>query len=48
MFYVIVTLQIEIEKQEHFDQQLSRIQKDLDVIEKENARLTQLLTQNRS
>ncbi|RCN33765.1 hypothetical protein ANCCAN_20395 [Ancylostoma caninum] len=37
---------IEIEKQEHFDEQLNRIQMDLDVIEKENARLEQMLTQN--
>ncbi|KIH60248.1 hypothetical protein ANCDUO_09507 [Ancylostoma duodenale] len=39
---------IEIEKQEHFDEQLNRIQMDLDVIEKENARLEQMLTQNHS
>ncbi|EYB97861.1 hypothetical protein Y032_0136g1966 [Ancylostoma ceylanicum] len=39
---------IEIEKQQHFDEQLNRIQMDLDVIEKENARLEQLQAQNHS
>ncbi|CAJ0599760.1 unnamed protein product [Cylicocyclus nassatus] len=39
---------IEIEKQRQFDQQLNRIQADLDAIEKENARLEMSLKTNQS
>ncbi|VDM74786.1 unnamed protein product [Strongylus vulgaris] len=39
---------IEIERQRQFEQQLSRIQADLDIIEKENARLERLLEESQT